>query len=423
MQAVVLAAGSSSRFWPLNTRHKSLTKVQGETLLEHTLGALRDADVTDVIIVEGPEKRVSETITAPADVQLRFVTQDEPKGMGNALEQAQEHVEETFVVTGPYRTDVGRLLEHMPVLEDDYAGAVVGAQTAHPERYGVLELSNDRDYATGLVEKPERDETPSEYKIVSTYILRPEFFSYLDAAEEHEYNFEDALDQYMQENTVTFTELDEEPPSLKYPWDLFDITETLLDAQEPNIADSADIAENATIDGNVVIGENTRVYENAVIRGPCYIGNDCIIGNNAVVRAYTNVEDDSTVGTNMELRGTITQEGFSSHSGFVGDSIIGQDVSLGAGIVTANRLVRDEDGERPEVSVYVRAKDERVPTGRDRLGMIVGDNVDVGTQANIMPGVCVGAGTFVGPSTFVKHNLGEHKKYFTKMDARELERR
>jgi bifunctional UDP-N-acetylglucosamine pyrophosphorylase/glucosamine-1-phosphate N-acetyltransferase len=423
MQAVILAAGASSRFWPLNTRHKSLMTVRGKTLLEHTIDGLRQQDITDIIIVQGPNSTIEQHITPPDDTAIRFVTQPEPRGMGNALEQAREQIDETFVVTGPYRFDIDKLLDRMASADASYDGAVIGARTERPERYGILDIDEQGVAATGIVEKPATGEAPSSYKIVSTYLLNPMFFDYLDAVDEHEYSFEDALDRYMADRTVAFTELETEPPSLKYPWDLFDVAETLLNRQERRIADSAEIAESAMIDGNVVIGENTRIYENAVIRGPCYIGADCTIGNNAVVRSYSNVADGCTIGTNMELRGSILQDRTSTHSGFIGDSIIGRDASIGAGAVTANRMVRDADGERPTVSVYVQSKEATVDTGRSRLGMIVGDRADIGTQANIMPGVCIGAGTFIGPSTFVKHNIGEAKRYFTTMDGRELDRR
>ncbi len=422
MQAVILAGGSSSRFWPLNTRHKCLMRIAGYTLLEHTLYGLQDAGIDEVVIVQGPDRQIADAITAPDDMDVAFAVQPEPKGMGNALAQARDHINDQFLVTGPYRFDAGNLLARMQSVDGTYDAAVAGAETAHPERYGILDIDEENQQATGIVEKPDPGKAPSRFKVISTYLLTDTFFQHLDAVEEHEYQFEDALDRYMAEQDVAFTELEEEPPSLKYPWDLFGFAETLLDRQERRIADSADIRNNVTIEGQVVIEDDVTVYENAVIRGPCYIGESSTVGNNAVVRQYTNIEAHSTVGANAEIRGSIIQPGFSCHSGFIGDSLIGRNVSLGAGVTTANRMVRDSDGTRPDVDVYVRAKDETVKTGRNRLGVIAGDRVDIGTQANLMPGVCIGRRSFVGPSAFVRHNVGEQKRYFTQTDGTELER-
>ncbi|MDY6774460.1 MAG: NTP transferase domain-containing protein, partial [Candidatus Nanohaloarchaea archaeon] len=60
MQAAILAGGESSRFWPLNTRHKSLIKIQGNSLLRHTLESLEAAGVDEFVIVQGEEGKIEE---------------------------------------------------------------------------------------------------------------------------------------------------------------------------------------------------------------------------------------------------------------------------------------------------------------------------------------------------------------------------
>ncbi len=420
MQAVLLAGGTSSRFWPLNTRHKSLFRIQGQPLIRHTLDSLADAGVDDVVIVQGAEREIEQQLDTPPGMDTTFEVQEEPRGMGDALQQARGHVDDEFLVTGPYRIDAGSLLTTLQQAADGMDGAVAAAETSTPGQYGVLEI--DDGAATGIVEKPEPGAAPSAYRVISTYLLTDALFTELDDVAEHEYSFEDALDRYMDRHEVGVARLDQSPPSLKYPWDALAFAEQLLEDQERRIADTADIADSAVIDGDVVIEDNVTIYENAVIRGPCYIGEDCTIGNNALVRAYTNLEDGCRVGANMEMRGTVAQEQLSTHSGFIGDSVIGRDVAVGAGTVTANRRVRDDNSQRPDISVYVRSADESVDTGRDRLGALIGDGVDVGTQANLMPGVCIGSGTFIGPSTMVRTNVGEEKRYFTKVDGKAMER-
>lgn len=418
MNAVVLAAGASSRFWPLNTRHKSLVKLKGKTLLRHTLDSLASHGVGEAVVVQGPDRDVESELDVPEELDVSFVVQEEPRGMGNALEQARERLDGKFIVTGPYRIEAGAIVEKLEEA-DLGGGAVAAVKTDTPEQYGIIEKEGGR--ASGLVEKPAPEKAPSRFRVTSTYLLDTAFFTFLNRVEEHEYSFEDALDRYMEEHAVGVAELDGSPPSLKYPWDVLAFAERLLDGQERDIAESADVADSAKIDGNVVIGEDAKVYENAVIRGPCYIGPGCVVGNNSLVRDCTNLEEGSSVGANAEVRGVVAQDGFSMHSGFVGDSVLGRDVSLGAGAVVANRRAR-EDGERPEISVYVRSEDEKIGTGRDRLGVIVGDEVEIGTQANLMPGICVGEGSFIGPSTMVGQNVGEEKKFYSVQEGRELER-
>ncbi|MEM5868903.1 MAG: DapH/DapD/GlmU-related protein [Candidatus Aenigmatarchaeota archaeon] len=155
------------------------------------------------------------------------------------------------------------------------------------------------------------------------------------------------------------------------------------------------MCENVHIEGNVFIGKNTKIYENATIRGPCYIGDNCIIGNNALIREYCIIENNCTIGANSELARSILQEQVSIHSGFVGDSIIGRNTSIGAGIITANkRLDRNE--------IYAIVKGEKVNTKLTSLGAIIGENVKIGIRASIMPGAMIGNNAIIGPNSLIK---------------------
>ncbi len=240
--------------------------------------------------------------------------------------------------------------------------------------------------------------------MVGMYLLNQDFFDYLDSVEEWEYQFEDALSELMQEERAAVLEVDKETNSLKYPWDLFDVVEELLSDQERDISGEADIAESADIKGRVVVEESVKVHENAVIKGPAYIGENCVVGNNALIRDLSVVEENSTIGANAEVTRSVFQPGSSMHSGFVGDSIIGRNVSIGAGAVLANRMFR-RGGERPTVSSELLAKGEVKDTGRKSMGAVIGDGVDIGSNSVLMPGVQVGAAATIGPGTLVKDNV------------------
>ena len=58
MQSVILAAGESSRFWPLNQKHKSLLKIMGKPIIWHTLNGLKKSGIKETIIIQGPEKDI-----------------------------------------------------------------------------------------------------------------------------------------------------------------------------------------------------------------------------------------------------------------------------------------------------------------------------------------------------------------------------
>ena len=58
MQAVILSAGASSRFWPINGRHKSLIRIMGKPLVYWLIASLEEKGIKEVMIVQGPGKEV-----------------------------------------------------------------------------------------------------------------------------------------------------------------------------------------------------------------------------------------------------------------------------------------------------------------------------------------------------------------------------
>ncbi|MDY6778232.1 MAG: bifunctional sugar-1-phosphate nucleotidylyltransferase/acetyltransferase [Candidatus Nanohaloarchaea archaeon] len=423
MQAVILAAGASSRFWPLSAnRHKCLFTLCGRPLIEYTLESLEEAGIDSVVIVQSPDGEIQEEVRDGFDFDLSYVVQEQPRGMGHALRQAEPELDETFLVLTPYRANAATFMEQQIRLRErtDASSVLLARETEEPWNYGILEL--DGDMATGIVEKPDRGEEPSLYRVVGMYLLSSRFFDYLDRVQEHEYQFEDALDLMMDEEQVRVVTTTEDTASIKYPWDLFDVASEVFADQEPRIAADADVADSAVIEGNVVVESGAKIYENAVIRGPCYIGEDCVVGNNAVVRDRTALEEGVVVGANSEVRGSLLQQGTHTHQAFIGDSLIGREVRIGAGTVFANRNVRDTGNERSMISSHLGKKDRVVDTGRDRLGGIVGDYTDIGTQANIMPGVQIGANAFVGPSTCLFETVASGETIYTETEYTRRER-
>jgi bifunctional UDP-N-acetylglucosamine pyrophosphorylase/glucosamine-1-phosphate N-acetyltransferase len=95
MQAVVLAAGESSRFWPLNQNHKSLLKLMGKPLIWYTLKELEKSGINDIIVVQGPKKEIEKELAGFPG--LKFVTQPRPKGMGDALSKAKKLLKGRFL--------------------------------------------------------------------------------------------------------------------------------------------------------------------------------------------------------------------------------------------------------------------------------------------------------------------------------------
>ncbi|UCG95575.1 MAG: NTP transferase domain-containing protein [archaeon] len=403
-QAVMLAAGASSRFWPLSEgRHKSLTQVMGKSLIQHTIDNLKSMGIEDIIIVQGPGKEMEKVIKEP---NVKFVVQKEPRGMGNAVSHARKFLKEQFFVLGADHLDASIFLS--PLLEKSKkTGAnvtLLGRETDTPWMYGILDIK--KGMARGMIEKPDKGKEPSKVKVVSMYLLHPEFFDYLDKVPEKHYNYEEALDLYMKKNDVPVVVTEKDTLSLKYPWHVLNVSKKMLENMEPHIASTAKIDPSVKINGKVHIGENTRIFRNATINGPCYIGDNCIIGNNSLVRDYTILEDDVMIGMGAEVTRSVFQKNVHVHSGFFGDSVIGENCRIGAGTITAN--VRIDRG-----IVKTHFKGKKVETGLKSLGVVIGNNTKTGIGVRFMPGVMVGSNCVIGPNTVVRKNIESDTLFYT----------
>ena len=411
MQAVILAAGESSRFWPLNQRHKSLLKIMGRPLIWYTIESLEKAGIEDVIIVQGPKKDIENALhyeSGARNFKIRYVIQPEPKGMGNALLQTKDLLQDQYFVLNAERFDGGDYIK--PILEKHKSSGakliLLGIETSTPWIFGIADLEGDR--VKNIIEKPENGKEPSNIRMIGFYFLPKEFLNYYQRISEHMYAFEDALSLYMKENDVRIVITQMEIPSLKYPWDLFRTNKLLMDKfLRTEIKKSAQISKNVVIEGNVYIGENTKIFEGAVIKGPCYIGDNCIVGNNTLTREYSNLENNVLIGTFAEVTRCIFQEDIHTHSGYFGDSVFGKGCRLGAGTITAN--VRIDRGEIKSV-----VKGEKIGTGLDSLGCIMGENTKSGIHCSLMPGVLIGSNCMIGPNSVVFENIENNTNFYTK---------
>jgi bifunctional UDP-N-acetylglucosamine pyrophosphorylase/glucosamine-1-phosphate N-acetyltransferase len=410
-KAVILAAGVSSRFWPLNKRHKSLIKVMGKPLIFYTLEALKKSGIQEAIIIQGPKKEIENGLKEyNLKIKIKYFVQKKSRGMGDALWMARNLLKDRFLVINSYRADIDEIIQNIRYKTQDtkYKSFLVGQKTETPELFGIMKTKGDR--VLEIIEKPKRGKEPSNIKALGVYILNPKFFDYYKRVKKHAYDFEDALSLYMKENKVKAVILKKEEKndfSLKYPWHLFKVERYLFDRfLKRKTEKTAKIEKGVEIKGNVYIGKNVTVYKNAVIKGPCYIGDNCIIGNNAIVREYANLEKDVLVGANSEVTRSIFQENVHTHSNFIGDSILGKGSRIGAGTVTAN--VRIDRGE-----IKPMIEGEKLSSGLKDLGCIMGENAKVGINCSFMPGVLVGSDCVIGPGSLVIENIKDNTRFYT----------
>ncbi len=406
-QAVVLAAGASNRFWPLNKKNKCLIKIMGKPLIFYTLQGLKKIGVLNAIIIQNPIKDVEKELKKyKLGIKIKFLTQKKSKGMGNALWQAKDLLKHRFLVINAERVDVYEILKSAKLKIKKHENLLFGKKTKNPQLFGIMKLKGSK--VLGIIEKPKKGREPSKIKVVGVYILEPEFFKTYKKVQKHVYDFEDALNMYIKENDVgVVISKTDQRPLLKYPWHSFGMKNYLFDKfLESKIEKSAQVSKKAVVQGKVYIGKNVKIFENAVIKGPVYVGDNSIIGNNALIRDYTNLENGVLIGTNAEVKNSVFNEASHMHSGYIGDSIIGENCRIGANAITANAKI-----DRGVIKSVV--KNNKIETGLKRFGCVIGDDTKTGINCSFMPGILIGSDCIIGPCSIVMKNIEDNKLFYT----------
>lgn len=400
---VILAAGENSRFFPLNTTtHKGALTLCGKPLIVRTLENLDKNYFRDVVIVVSQKDYGGKGLSGflepySFNLHLRFVLQPEPKGMGDALMRTREYLGKSFAVVFPTSFDAGDLLTQM-IERAGTGGALVVSYTEEPWLYGIVTIEGKR--VSSIVEKPEAGMEPSNLMVQGIYYLSSEYLRELEKSVKKEYGFEEALDRFVKNNDVHFIERPTTPPSLKYPWHLFVFQRELFLSLPHYISPHAHVAATAVLDesqGNVYVEQGAHIGHATRLVGPCYIGKDVMIGDFSLIRE-SSFEEGASVGVHSDVARSIVMEHSSMHNGFLGDSILGREVKIGAGFITSNRRIDRK-------SIEVQAKEKTVDIGSESFGTVIGDHTKIGIRVGVMPGKLIGAEAFIYPNTTIYENV------------------
>lgn len=149
-------------------------------------------------------------------------------------------------------------------------------------------------------------------------------------------------------------------------------------------------------DDMIFIGKGTVVESGAYIKGPTIIGENCQIRQGAYIRGGVITGNGCVIGHATEVKNSIFLNGAkAAHFAYVGDSILGNKVNLGAGTKLANLkidtsivIVKDDKGDRHN-------------SGLKKLGAILADDVEIGCNTVTSPGTFLGKNSRVYANTLV----------------------
>lgn len=384
LKAVILAAGMGTRTYPLTlTRPKPLLTTANKTILQHNLEQLGEVGLFDefIIVIGYKAEMIQQAFGKEFQgIKITYARQKEQLGSGDALLAAKDLVKKDFIVMNG--DDFYFAEDIIKMVNEKYA--VLSKVVRNPEKYGVYIV--DSGYAKMLVEKPK--EFISNIANIGCYKLDNSIFKFegdVRVSVRGEIEITDFVSELMKKEKVKVIEAEHWYP-VAYAWDLLAANEFLLSRIKKDV--KGQIEDNVAIKGEVIIGEGTVVKSGVYIEGPIVIGKNCTIGPNAYLRASTSIGNNCKIGHEVEIKNSIIMDNSAvPHLSYIGDSIIGENVNIGAGSVTAN-LRHDKGIIRTSMKKEVEGelKEEMVETGLHKFGTVIGDNAKIGIKTIIYPG-------------------------------------
>ncbi len=407
MKAVLLAAGTGERLLPVtSTRPKHLIKICGKPILQFCLEAVKHAGIDEAIVVTNyMGKAISSYFGdgAKLGLTLTYVEQKEILGTGNAAEAAEPYVDGDFVlIYGDLLFGKDTVKDIVSQFKKEKTAAVMGVVAVDkPENYGITEQDAD-GRVKRIVEKPVAGKAPSNLANAGIYAFSKEVFDKIKqtkASVRGEWELTDAITMLAEDGkTVMAVQLSKDDWfDVGRPWDLLDANNWALKRMDHRVLGT--VETGAHLIGPVSVAETARIRSGVYIEGPVFIDEEADVGPNCYLRSGTSIGKKTRVGNGCEIKNSIIMDGTHvGHLSYVGDSIFGEKCNLGAGTIVAN--LRFDD-----CKIKMIIKDKIIDTGRRKLGVILADNVKTGINSSFLPGVKVGANTWVGANCMVERDL------------------
>lgn len=350
--AVVMAAGKSTRM--KSDVPKVLHELCGQPILTHVLRAIDEAGIRRKIVVVGYQADLvrARFLDTPG---VEFVEQTEQKGTGHAVMTAAEllarHDGPVLVIAGDQPMLRGEMIADMI---ERYAATGARAFLATAIVKDPFGLGRIVRGPSGEFERivEQRDATPEEQRICeinpSFYLFDgPSLFAALRSIQPNnaqgEYYLTDVPGVMSHHGLKVVAEPLADATDMlgvNHRRHLSEAHAALQERIQRRFMDAGvTIVDpgNTYIDARAQIGRDTIIFPFTVIHGPVKIGDRCRIGPFAHVREESVLGDGVQVGAFVEVvRARMGNETVAKHLAYLGDAMLGERVSVGAGVITAN---------------------------------------------------------------------------------------
>ena len=350
--AVVLAAGKGTRMD--SGRPKVLHEICGKPLLYYTTKVLRElGNLEKTYVVVGHER--DKVRDAFGNEKVQWINQDELKGSGDALARTRSFLEGfdglILVLCGDtplMSVDLLRNLIQAHLNSPKTAATILTCELEAPGAYGRI-LRDKKGNVKGIVEVNEATERQKGIKEINsgTYVFSNTVFRALSKVKPNpvngEYYLTKVIDILSGEGKKINGFLAETPAECLgvNTQDELNNASVIMRQRIINNFIKGGVTvvapENTYIEEGVTIGKGTLVYPFTVIHSNVVIGSGCEVGPFSHLRSGTVLADGAEVGNFTEAKKTILgRHSKAKHLSYLGNAIIGDNVNIGAGTITAN---------------------------------------------------------------------------------------
>ncbi|OLD12310.1 MAG: hypothetical protein AUI50_07555 [Crenarchaeota archaeon 13_1_40CM_2_52_14] len=405
MKAAILAAGRGERLWPLAEKNpKHLLPIAGEPLLQRTVRALVQAGVRDIVMVVQFEAEKIKNFFGDGQrlgCKIRYVKQKTLGGTADAVRTCENELEgqDRFLIVYGDNYYNEKALDKFVSSSKSKDLLMGAAEVKDPSRFGTLQVRK------GNIVSIREKVASGNVGVVNAgiYVLDNSIFSAIRKTRKSrrgEFELTDSLSLLLADGrrirTIPFGK--GEWVGISYPWNLLEANRSALDSDE-EIRDGH-TEPGVHLKGSVSLAEGSFVKSGSYIEGPVYVGEGAVVGPNAYLRPGTSLGKGAKVGAGCEVKNSIVMDDDAKipHLCYIGDSILGNGVSLGAGTITANLKFNDSN-------IRSKVKGRLVDSGQRKLGAIFGDGAKTGINVSVFPGIKIGADAWIGPGAIVRADV------------------
>ncbi|MDN5934587.1 MAG: bifunctional UDP-N-acetylglucosamine diphosphorylase/glucosamine-1-phosphate N-acetyltransferase GlmU [Nitrosospira sp.] len=424
LNIVILAAGLGKRM--NSALPKVLHPLAGKPLLAHVLDTARALSPQRICVVYG---HGGEAVPQAMDDATLIWAQQMPQlGTGHALMQALPHLDRhgtTLVLYGDVPLTHAETLKKLIAAAGEKTLGMLTVELPDPSGYGRVVRNNETGKITSIVEEKDASQSQREIREINTGIMvipNEYLYDWLHKLENNnaqkEYYLTDVVEMAVRDDVkVEATQPDHAWETVginskaqlaaleriyqnEFATKLLERGVTLADPCRIDIRGQLDCGRDVEIDincifeGHVHLGDGVKVGAHSILRNvkvaagsaiapfslidAAEIGENCRIGPYARIRPGTRLADEVHIGNFVEVKNsTIATGSKANHLSYIGDSVVGKNVNIGAGTITCNY------------------------DGANKYQTIIEDNVFVGSDTQLVAPVTVAQGATIGAGSTI----------------------